>query len=182
MAAVNFFKILGPVLERNIAYLASTEGVKVSDIHARICAEAERNKSEWYSGQVPNLNYQNADCRLAYLYIVAAANAATFRHVITNDTDLLEYITHLIFNRRAIRICALGAGPGTELLGLAKLLDEARPRVGHAVSVDFQLLDKVQEWTNTWYGLRDEVLPLKLTDGVPRRFADGHRHCARLRS
>lgn len=151
----SLFQMLGPVLARNIDFIARTEGIPVADVYARIVAEADRNHAEWYSNRVPDLNYHLPDCRLAYLYIVAAANAATFKHVITTDTDLNEYLIERATNNMAIKLCAFGAGPGTELLGMAQFLAEAG--LGHPVAVDFQLIDRVQEWTNTWYGIRDEV-------------------------
>jgi hypothetical protein len=151
----SLFQMLGPVLTRNIDFIAQSEGIQVAEVYARIVAEADRNSAEWYSNNVPNLNYHQPDCRLAYLYIVAAANAATFKHVITTDLDLKAYFIELATHKRAIKICAFGAGPGTELLGMAQFFAEAG--LGHSVEVDFQLIDRVQEWTDTWYGIRDEV-------------------------
>lgn len=153
--AISFFEILSDVLQRDINHLAQTTGSTVSDIYERMVSEAERNQAEWYSNRVPNLNYQNPDCRLAYLYIVAAANAATFHHVLSVNPDLEQYIRSLASTRGRIRLCAFGAGPGTELLALAKWFDEAA--IGQPVGVDFQLLDRVEEWANSWYGIREAV-------------------------
>ena len=93
---------------------------------------------------------------MAYLYIVAAANANTFKKVLTSDDDLRNYSLRTANERAELKICALGAGPGTELLGLAKFFHEQQ--LGLNVSVDFHLLDKVKEWANSWYSIRDEVL------------------------
>ncbi len=153
--SIKFFRLLAPVIDKMVEFAAGQERISINDIHNRIVAEAERNHQEWYSNRVPNLNYQNPDCRLAYLYIVAGANASTFKHVIETNEDLRNYILRVANERCQIKICALGAGPGTELLAMAKFFDEKR--LGFAVSVDFQLLDKVEEWRNSWYRIRDEV-------------------------
>lgn len=153
--AIRFFRLLAPVVDKMVEYTATQKNISIDDIYDRIVAEAERNHNEWYSKRVPNLNYHNSDCRLAYLYIVAGANASTFKHVVETSDDLRNYILRIAEERCAIKLCALGAGPGTELLAMAKFFDEKRH--GFAVSVEFQLLDKVDEWRDSWYGIRDEV-------------------------
>lgn len=132
------------------------ENTSVAAIYDRIVAEAQRNHDEWYSNRVPNLNYHDPVCRLAYLYIVAGANAATFKHVIETNEDLRNHILRIVEERNEIKMCAFGAGPGTELLAMAKFFDEQYQ--GSSVRVDFQLLDKVKGWADSWYGIRDEVI------------------------
>lgn len=132
------------------------ENTSAGDIYDRIVAEAQRNHDEWYSNRVPNLNYHDPVCRLAYLYIVAAANAATFKHVIEVNDELRNHILQIVSEHDEIRLCAFGAGPGTELLAMAKFFDEQHQ--GLNVRVDFQLLDKVKGWADSWYGIRDEVI------------------------
>lgn len=153
--AIRFFEILRPVLDKNIDFIIQQAPTTRGNVYENIVAEAVRNRTEWFSDRVPNLNYQSPDCRLAYLYIVAAANAATFKHVIESDTDLCNYVLTTCKERSELKVCALGAGPGTELLAMAKFFDEQK--LGYSVSIDFQLLDRVEEWANTWYGIRDEV-------------------------
>ena len=152
---ITFFQLLNPVIERDINFVANQLGITESDVYERILEEAERNQREWYSNNVPNLNYQLQECRLAYLYIVAAANANVFKHVIENNEDLNTYILSLAQQNNELKVCALGGGPGTELMGLSKFFD--RQQLGSCVHIDFQLLDKVQEWANSWYGIRNAI-------------------------
>ncbi|WP_152555249.1 hypothetical protein [Desulfonatronum thiodismutans] len=153
--AITFYKLLAPVIEKDIKFAAQQLGISVSDVYQMILAEAARNQQEWFSNGVPNLNYQCQDCRLAYLYIVASSNANTFKHVLETNADLNTYVMNLARNNKNIKICALGGGPGTELLAMTKFFHEQR--LGYCVSVDFQLLDKVQEWANSWYGIRNTI-------------------------
>jgi hypothetical protein len=74
---------------------------------------------------------------------------------LTGDADLQRYITDIVKQRRSLRICAFGAGPGTELLAFVKFFEE-HPQ-GFPVRLDFQLLDNVREWQDAWYGLRQRV-------------------------
>ena len=153
--AITFYKLLAPVIERDINFAARQLGVPVERIYNMILSEAEKNQKEWFSGGVPNLNYQCQDCRLAYLYIVAASNANIFKHVLESNTDLNNYVRSVAQNNRSLKVCALGGGPGTELMAITKFFHE-QP-LGFCVTVDFQLLDKVQEWANSWYGIRDAI-------------------------
>jgi len=153
--SITFYKLLAPVIERDINFAAQQLGISPRDVYQRILLEAEKNQQEWFSNDVPNLNYQCQDCRLAYLYIVAASNANTFKYVLENDSDLNSYVMSLVQQNRNLKVCALGGGPGTELMAMTKFFHEKE--LGHCVSVDFQLLDKVQEWANSWYGIRDAI-------------------------
>ncbi len=104
---------------------------------------------------MPELNYTLPECRLAYLYIVAAVNANTFKYILNHSTDLRNFVLQTANERQEIKVCAFGAGPGTELLAFAKFFFEER--LEHAVSVDFHLLDKVNEWASSWYAIREEI-------------------------
>lgn len=153
--SVSFFEVLGPVIDREITFVANRLNISVAEVYQLIIDEAENNQTEWYSNRVPDLNYKSPECRLAYLYIVAAANASTFQHVLESNEDLRNYVLQISQERHEIRVCAFGAGPGTELLALAKFFE--KQQLGHSVSADFQLLDKVEEWSSSWYGIRDQV-------------------------
>lgn len=152
---VSFFELLNPVIQGEIAFVARQQNIPVTDVYQLIIEEAEKNQAEWRSNRVPNLNYKSPACRLAYLYIVAAANAGTFHHVLEANEELRNYVLQRAQERHEIRVCAFGAGPGTELLALAKFFEQQG--LGHSVSVEFQLLDKVEEWSSSWYGIRDQV-------------------------
>ena len=165
--AITFYKLLAPVIEKDINFAAQQLGISTANVYQRILSEAVKNQQEWFSGGVPNLNYLCQDCRLAYLYIVASSNANTFKYVLEANSDLNNYVLSLARNKRNLKICALGGGPGTELMAITKFFHEQR--LGFCVSVDFQLLDKVQEWANSWYGIRDSIMnTLQETYGVNR--------------
>lgn len=51
-------------------------------------------------------------------------------------------------------MCAVGGGPGTELLGLAKYLLR---KPGFPKRIAFTLLDSVPQWAETWQQLADAV-------------------------
>lgn len=152
---VKFFDLLRQVLTKRIEYVGTHNGINQEQVRQLILEEANRNHTQWFSNNVPNLNYDLPECRLAYLYIVAAANATTFKWILKNDADLYDHVIKIASEKRQLNICAFGAGPGTELMAFAKFFDEER--LGHAVQVEFQLLDIQQAWQDSWYGIRDAI-------------------------
>ncbi|MCA9049545.1 MAG: hypothetical protein KDA89_12500 [Planctomycetaceae bacterium] len=152
---VKFFDLLRPVLEKRIDYVAAHGGLTPEQVRQSILDEASRNSEQWYSNSPPNLNYHLPACRLAYLYIVAAANATTFKWILKNDADLYQHVVGIAKEKQQLNVCAFGAGPGTELMALAKFFDEEQ--LGQAVQVEFQLLDIEQAWQDSWYGIRDGI-------------------------
>ena len=154
--SITFYKLLGPVLEQDIDFVARQRGISKDEIYRLILKEAKNNQKEWFSGDVPNLNYYDEICRLAYLYIVAASNANTFKYILESNHILHDYLIKIISNKRALRVCSFGGGPGTELLGMVKFFYQYP--IGYCFNIDFQVLDKVQEWANSWYRIRDSIL------------------------
>ena len=153
--SISFFKILGPVIEKEIDVITRQRNISIEETYDLILSEAKRNQKEWYSNRVPNLNYVDPVCRLAYLYIVAAANAGMFKHVLEEHAGLRDYLLGKATESGEVKICTFGAGPGTELLAIAKFFYELD--LGLNVHVDFHLLDKVEMWASSWLGIRDQV-------------------------
>src|SRR5260370_6976699 len=113
---VKFFDLLRPVLNSRMEYVARHEKLTPKQVRELILAEAERNHTEWYSNRVPNLNYRKTECRLAYLYIVAAANANTFKSILSNDERLKDFVLNVAKRKRSLKSCAFRAGPGTKFM------------------------------------------------------------------
>jgi len=153
--AVKFFDMLRTVLAKRMEYVAKHEAKTPEQVRQLILDEAERNSEQWRSNNIPNLNYHLTECRLAYLYIVAAANATTFKWILSNDQDLRDHVVNTATANRQLHVCAFGAGPGTELMAFAKFFEEKK--LGFPVQVEFQLLDIVQSWQDSWYGIRDAI-------------------------
>lgn len=152
---IKFFELLGAVLKKRMEYVGHHDGLAPEAVRQLILDEAERNHQEWYSDNVPDLNYHLQACRLAYLYIVAAANAATFKWILKNNVDLYRYVIAIAKQKRQLNVCAFGAGPGTELMAFAQFFSEEG--LGHPVQVEFQLIDNEQAWHDSWHGIRDSI-------------------------
>lgn len=139
-----YFKTVRAVLDSSLESYCKSTGADLEAVYTQIAAHIRTTSSE-HRNPDPNINYDDPLCRSGYLYMHTAANATLFERTLRKCSELGA----LIRERKGeqIRICAVGGGPGTELLGLAKYLLDRRylPAVW-----DFTLLDRVPHWGETW--------------------------------
>src|SRR5258707_11394015 len=96
----------------------------ISEVLAKIRAHIDCTAKEHQKDE-PEIQYEDALCRLGYLYRHATANATLFELVLGESGELRAAVRQSVEQR--INICTVGGGPGTELLGLAKFLLRTTP-------------------------------------------------------
>ena len=139
-----YFKIIKGVIEGGIQNCADKYSLTRAQVLERIFAQIQSTAGE-HRTATPNIPYHDPFCRLGYLYHSAGMQASLFRRTILESKELRA----LIKSRagQTIRICCLGEGPGTELLGLSKhfsLDPDSIPR-----KIDFTIIDNTQQWSET---------------------------------
>jgi hypothetical protein len=139
-----YFETIKRVLDQAIESYSHRTGTSISDIDAQIANHIETTSSEHYNPD-PNINYKDPLCRLGYLFVHAGANAYLFEQTITESRDLSHCVNQ--HDNRALHVCTIGGGPGTELLGLIKygLSRQTAPSDLH-----FTVIDNVPEWGESW--------------------------------
>src|SRR6476660_2388009 len=103
---------------------------------------------EWFSGQAPNIAYEDPLCRWAYTYAHVPVNANLFERVIEQCASSREAFRAEL-HEEEISVLVFGGGPGTELLGLAKYFSKQAEEKGddHSqVEVDIDIVDRVPAW------------------------------------
>lgn len=149
-----YFQTVKSVLDKAINDYCQDNQVLSDDVdklivnHIKSTADAHRNPD-------PDIDYFEPLCRLGYLYVHAGANATLFEWALTFDESLSALVE--AHAGRSLSICAVGGGPGTELLGLSKylLLQSSVPS-----SISFSILDNVPQWSETWSHLADAIQEL----------------------
>jgi hypothetical protein len=152
---IRYFQIVRDVLEENIAALTKRSGKSRKDIVEGIKAQAADCSAQWFSGDVPVINYQNPLCRLSYLYTVVPATANLIEDIFTNDDELHDHFKKVQKEQGTVSICAFGGGPGTELLGICKWVETTKPK--EPIFLEYLLLDRVNEWLDSWMALKKQV-------------------------
>ncbi|MCY4530451.1 MAG: hypothetical protein OXD46_15665 [Chloroflexi bacterium] len=148
-----YMEIVSQVVQSGVSSYAHTKGFAETEVLKDIKKHLNIMSSEYYSGNDPNINYQDPLCRLGYLHRYAPAHATLFEHVL-RDSDEIS-LRKLYADRWVLNICAVGGGPGTELLGIAKYLV---PRVQWMPrKIGFTVLDKVPHWSADWQHLADVI-------------------------
>lgn len=146
-----YFDIVKSVLDAGIARYGSDNSMTRDNVCDAIRSHIERTSEEHYKDE-PNIEYINPLCRLGYLYVHTAANATLFERALADSSELRQRIQSRSGNR--LGICAVGGGPGTEMLGLVKHL-ATYPYIPSRV--DFTVLDGVPQWSESWMMLAKEA-------------------------
>lgn len=146
-----YFETVSKVLALAITDYCQDKGITAQKVDLEI-AQHIKNTADQHKNPDPDIDYQDALCRLGYLYVHVGANARIFEDTISQSPMLSHFIQSN--SGQSISICAVGGGPGTELLGLAKYLLLQR-RIPSDIS--FTILDSVPQWAETWGYLSDVV-------------------------
>ena len=148
-----YMEIVSQVVQSGVSTYAHNNSLAEAEVLKQIQGHLNRTRSEYYSGGDPKIDYQDPLCRLGYLYRYAPAHATLFEHVL-RDSDEIS-LRNLYADKWVLNICAVGGGPGTELLGIAKYLV---PRVRWMPrKIAFTVLDKVPHWSADWQHLADVI-------------------------
>lgn len=146
-----YIDLIRRVLEQAVDAYATAKGMSVSEVLTAIRTHIDSTAKEHQTAE-PDIKYEEPLCRLGYLYRHATANATLFELVLRESGELRSIIRKATDQR--LNLCAVGGGPGTELLGLAKYLLR---RPGFPKKITFTLLDNVPQWAETWQQLADAV-------------------------
>ncbi len=152
---MRFFKVLQPVLSRTLDEICRTYGLNRSDAFSRVEAFVKANSENWRLDE-PNIKYEEPLCRMAYLYMNVAVHAHLVETALTQFDQLGQTIREKISKGEELRVCALGGGPGSELLGLVRYV-ESLNAVDKPAYIDFVLVDRIKEWDESWHALKTGI-------------------------
>jgi hypothetical protein len=102
------------------------------------------------------VDYQDPATRFAYVYKYVAAHGDYIVQVLQEFRDERGRV----FGSENARVSCIGGGPGSDVIGVLKYLDENR-RCDDVSRVTFYLLDREQAWADTWTEL-DESLSMDI--------------------
>lgn len=159
MSSINYFEIVRDIMVSKITNSSRKSDLTQEEIYRRIYEAIINNSQQWHSGKQPQIPYSDPYCRLAYLYHVVPANANLVEYVFRQDVELAQYMVEVESRQNCVKICVFGGGPGTEVLGISKSIDripirdDSRP----VHTLKFLLLDKVNEWFETWLALQEQI-------------------------
>lgn len=145
-----YIELVKKVLTLAVKSHTAATGKKAKDVLKEIREHIDATQDEHFCDD-PDISYSDALCRLGYLYRHATANATLFQRVLEASPELRAKVKAA--NAGKLHVCAVGGGPGTELLGLAKFLMNKSKSIPRKIT--FTVLDRVPEWAETWKQLAD---------------------------
>ena len=146
-----YIELIRQVVEEGVRIYAEDNSLAIPEVLKGIRLHLNSMTDE-YRTEEPDIDYGDPLCRLGYLYRHGAANATLLEHVLKADEVWPKKAGE---SPQTVRVCALGGGPGTELLGIAKYLTHLKHRIPRNIS--FTLLDYVPQWAETWDDLSQRI-------------------------
>lgn len=151
---LSFFRTVKSTLDQALEAYCDKTGIE----HSVALVEARhylRQNSQAYFDRRVRLEYEKPLCRLAYLYTYVPAHANIVDYSFRQFKALQVLIEDCLTTEETLKICSLGGGPGSELLGLLKYVERTSAR--GTVNIHFTLLDKYKEWDETWHALEQDI-------------------------
>src|SRR5579884_2986292 len=111
---MKYFETIKRVLDSTLSRVCDKRGLTLDEARDLMIQHLRDMKAEWFSGEQPNISYDDPFCRLAYLYCHVAANANLFECALRSTRGVGDYIARKLREDDALRVCGFGGGPGTE--------------------------------------------------------------------
>ena len=150
-----YFEIVKQVLDETTSRYEKAEGISHEDLCKKMGERLAAMSNEHHKDR-PQIPYDDPVCRLAYLYMHAAANATAFERAL----GLLDSAQEVLKARagKTLRVCLLGGGPGPEVLGLCKFIVHRHKLEAYLPArIEYALIDVVPEWGETWNQLAKQA-------------------------
>ncbi len=163
---VKFFRVLQGVLSQTRDVICKVHNL--TDQQAFQASEdfIRENSQKWRLPD-PAIRYEDPFCRIAYLYMNVAIHAGLVEHALNSFEVIVPLFRARIAQGQEIRICALGGGPGSELLGVVRFIESLK--LTQSAYIDFTLVDRIKEWDESWHALKQGIDNQLLQEYGPNR-------------
>jgi hypothetical protein len=125
--------IQGSSQERDEA--VAREFVRLNDRYSKLTLEVSQPSEE-------QVDYRNPVTRFAYVYKYVASHANLVYQIIKTSPDL-----RALLSATELDVACIGGGPGSDLLGMFKYLEEKK----QPVTLGCAIFDAETAWGETWF-------------------------------
>lgn len=152
---ISRLKVLQDVLSQTRDVICEAYGLNKEEAFNKTQAFIEENSEHWRLPE-PNINYHDPFCRMAYLYMNVTVHATLVEKALSSYAAFKKLIKEKINTSSDLHICALGGGPGSELIGTVRYIQRLNLK-SETVHLDFALIDRIREWDESWHTLKSGV-------------------------
>lgn len=139
-------------LSNTLDEVCSVYGITRPQAFDKVQSFISRNSEEWKNPK-PDINYSDPFCRLAYIYMNVPVHSHLIERAFFSNPELWKSIGDKSKNQEDLNICAIGGGPGAELLGVCSFFSHREFSI-RPIIADFVLVDRVTEWDESWHSLK----------------------------
>lgn len=164
---LRYYEALQVVLSQTRDVICTSNRLTADEAFQAAEAFIQENSQKWRL-ETPGIRYEDPFCRMAYLYMNATIHATLVEHACKKYREISELIKGKISRGEDIHVCALGGGPGSELLGMVRFL-ESQGVHDQPAYLDFTLVDCVREWDESWHALKRGIDEQLRAEYGPRR-------------
>lgn len=173
-----YFEATNRILSVSLGAIAKARKLTRSQALKKAADYLAVMSDQWYTGEAPQIAYDDPLCRWAYVYAHVPVHANLFEKVIKLCSDgRAEFRKKL--NGEEVSVLVFGGGPGTELLGLAKYFFN-NANEGMQTEVEFCLVDRVAAWTENLASIQEEINCIYADKYGPKRKWPARFHVSSL--
>lgn len=151
---ISRMKSLQSVLSQTRNVICDVYRISEAEAFSRVQEFIEDNSERWKQ-EDPNINYEDPFCRMAYLYMNVAVHASLVEEALTSYPQIKTLVRQKVAAGRDIQIAITGGGPGSELLGIVRYIQNLR--LERSAHLDLVLVDKIREWDESWHALKTGI-------------------------
>lgn len=156
---MDYFEILGWVIEDSLAAICREADVTREHVCECVRKHLQGLQHAYFdrSPTTPQIPYGDPMCRLAYLFRHVAIGADVCEEVMCQDGKVRDHVMRCARDRKEVRVCAFGGGPGTEQLAVCNWLEWNKSLPRRVVKVSCCVLDRVPEWAESVRGINNGI-------------------------
>jgi len=142
---VKCFEVVNNVLTSTYAEIPGNEATKDKKIRACLGAISGQYGKVLTDG---GPNFSDPLTRFAYVFMYVPVHSHWVFELITMSKE-----AQVLFERERFRTTCIGGGPGSDLVGILKYIDQQE----HSPSLFCEIVDGCVEWKSTWSDLAYEI-------------------------
>ena len=150
-----YFEATKRILSVSLELIATSRKLTRPQALKKVADYLKSMSDQWYTGEAPQIAYDDPLCRWAYVFAHVPVHANLFEKVISICAGRRQEFGQLL-HAEEVSLLVFGGGPGTELLGLAKYYLNS-VKEGGQTDVEFQFVDRVAAWSENLVSIQDEI-------------------------
>ncbi len=137
-------KIIGCATRRAMQMIRSRHGLTQESLEKKVCDQLLCLKTAYFDDSI-DPDYTSDFARVGYLFRYVLTRAHIMKYAL-KEMEELSRVIQGDGGSGTCKICCLGGGPGSEILGIAKFIEDLS--LPNTIHLEIVSLDKIEAWKN----------------------------------